>query len=260
MWVWGMHRIRSCALAQLTVLCLGGHGVAADKPTIRITNGEWVPYLGQTLPDYGLVSHIITESFAMSGISVEYGFFPWTRSLLMAQGGEWDATAVWFKTPEREEAFLFSDPVITSTYTFFHLKEFPFRWKTLEDLRGLKIGGTRNYAYGEAFLAAAQSRLISVDWAMSDETNFRKLLGKRIQVFPTDRIVGYEMISRTFPREVAEKFTDDPLPLKVDFLYLLFSKQVPKNKEMVVLFNQGLANLKRSGRYDQLIHQATLKR
>ncbi len=259
-----MHRWRSGWLGSwirplgITFLMVSP-GQSEDETTIRITNGEWTPYLGEHLPDHGIASALITESFKEAGIKVHYGFFPWTRALRLAQGGEWDAAAVWFKTPERETHFYFSVPVIQSTYTFFHLKETPFEWKTFDDLQGLRIGGTQSYAYGEAFSAADKAGLITVDWATDDETNFRKLLGGRIQAFPVDRIVGYAMIAKLFPPEVAARFTDHPLPLKSDSLHLLFSKKVPKNVERVGLFNQGLARLKHSGRYEELLQRAAPK-
>ena len=229
---------------------------AGALKTIRITNGEWPPYLGEQLPGYGIASKIITEAFAESGFKVEYGFFPWHRSLELAKTGEWDGTAVWFKTSERQEIFYFTDPVIDSSYVFFHLKKFAFHWKTLDDLKGIEIGATRDYAYGDAFSNAEKSGLLTVYWANGDEINLRHLLAGQIQIFPLDKIVGYDMIRRLFDPTVAEEFAYDPLPLKSDYGYLLLSKSNPANKDLVSAFNRGLLKLKNSGRYDKIIRIA----
>ncbi len=238
------------------VILLGGSslGNADEAKTIRITNGEWVPYLGENLPNYGIVSQVITEAFADSGVKVQYGFFPWPRAIGLAQYGEWDAAAVWFRSPEREAKFYVSDTVIDSTYVFFHLKSYHFIWKTLNDLKGIEIGGTQGYSYRE-FSEANKSGKIKISWARSDEINYRLLLDGRIKIFPNDKIVGYEMIARLFTPKEAELFTHSPIPLRVDPLCLLFSKKVPKNKELVSIFNAALAKLKKSGRYDQIIQQ-----
>ncbi len=54
---------------------------------IRITNGEWAPYLSNKLPNKGFASHIVREAFAAVEIEVKYGFFPWKRSYKLAKEG-----------------------------------------------------------------------------------------------------------------------------------------------------------------------------
>ncbi len=70
------------------------------ETTIRITNGEWEPYLSEHCYKYGLASHIVSEAFRLEGINVEWGFFPWKRSYEWAKDGSWDASAVWWPTKE----------------------------------------------------------------------------------------------------------------------------------------------------------------
>jgi polar amino acid transport system substrate-binding protein len=130
--------------------------------TIRITNGEWPPYLSEHLKHYGLASRIITEAFALEGVKVSYGFFPWKRSFILAQNGEWDGTAVWFKSPGREQDFYISDPVIEASYVFFHLKSRRFDWNDVDSLKPYTIGATLEYNYGEAFEQAEKNGLINV--------------------------------------------------------------------------------------------------
>ena len=93
----------------------------AEK-TIRITNGEWEPYLSEYSYEYGLASHIVSEAFKLEGIKVVWGFRPWVRAYDDAKKGEhWDASAVWWPTQDAKESFLISDPVINTSFVFFHL-------------------------------------------------------------------------------------------------------------------------------------------
>lgn len=71
--------------------------VVHGKDTIRITNGEWPPYLSKKLPHYGFASHLITEAFATVNVEVEYGFFPWKRAFRNAQEGTDRKSALSFK-------------------------------------------------------------------------------------------------------------------------------------------------------------------
>lgn len=223
---------------------------------IRVTNGEWPPYLSETLPHYGLASRIISEAFALKGITVEYGFFPWARSLMLAQNGEWDGSAVWFKNAEREKDFYFTDPVIKSDYVFFHLKSYAFDWKEIKDLAGKNIGATIDYDYGDAFTQAEKAGTIAVERVPSDEQNFKKLLAGRIDIFPLDVNVGLAMLRQNFTPEEAAQITYHPLPVRSDFLYLLLSKKVARNEEMAAVFNAGLQELTASGKLQQFIDES----
>lgn len=226
---------------------------AAEK--IRITNGEWPPYLSESLKYYGIASRIITEAFALEGITVEYGFFPWKRSLIMAEIGEWDGSAVWLRSPEREAAFFLSDPVIDSCYVFFHLKSFAFDWETVEDLKKIKIGGTLGYNYGEAFEKAEKEGEIMVERVPRDEQNLMKLLRQRIQLFPLDVYVGYAMLRKNFQPDEIKLFTNHDKPLRSDPLHLLLTKKNPRNEEMIQKFNKGLRKLRESGKIIQYLQE-----
>jgi polar amino acid transport system substrate-binding protein len=229
---------------------------AQAQPVVKITNGDWPPYLGERLKYNGLASRIITEAFKQEGIQVNYGFFPWSRSLMLAKEGSWDGAAVWLKNPEREQDFYLSDPVVESKYVFFHLKGKSFDWKTVDDLRGLKIGGTASYDYGKAFQDAEAQKTIYVERTTSDELNLRKLIAGRIDIFPVDIEVGYGLAKAALTPEEVAQLTSHPTPLRVDPLYLLLSRKSDKNAELVKVFNRGLATLKSSGKVDQFIAEA----
>ncbi len=147
--------------------------------TIRLASGEWKPYQSQYLEYNGVASRIVTEVFAIAGIEVEYGYFPWARSLENTRSGEWDGTFLWFDTAERRKDFYISEPILDINYVFFHHKSYSFDWKTINDLQGIFIGGTLKYDYGKEFQSAEKDGLINVERAPSDELNFRKVIYKK---------------------------------------------------------------------------------
>ena len=241
--------IVSCSLIAMTQ-------TAVAEDTLRLTNGEWQPYMSEHVPNYGMGSHIVTEAFALVGIAVEYGFFPWKRAYDVTKKGTWDGTVGWSFSDERGEAFFFSDPVFPSTYVLFHLKDFSFEWNSIEDLQDKKIGVTMEYFYGDDFHTAEKAGVIHPEYAKSDELNLKKLLKGRIQVFIGDVMVTYEQIRDTFSAQEAAAFTHHPKFLINRDLHLLLTKANPDNERMVALFNQGLKQLKENGRYDEIIADA----
>ena len=142
----------------LLLLCILLLASASTAESVRLTNGEWSPYLGENLPHQGVASRIAAEAFALRGIEVQWEFHPWARSLKMASQGERDGSAVWLYNAERERRFHISDPVLESGYHLFHRKVHAFDWRRIEDLRGLRIAATRGYDHGTAFQQAEAAR------------------------------------------------------------------------------------------------------
>jgi polar amino acid transport system substrate-binding protein len=224
--------------------------------SIRLASGEWPPYLSESLPNQGFAAQIVTEAFALEGITVEYGYFPWARSFDISKRGDWDGTLIWSPTPERLVDFYASDTVITSEDVFFHLKNVPFDYNEMADLAGLQIGATLEYDYGPEFQQAEADGLLQVERTSSDELNFRKLLAGRIDVFPLDLDVGLAMLNEYFTPEEIAQVTYHPKPYRTTSYGVLLSKEVPRNVEMLNLLNAGLKKLRESGRMQQIIDEA----
>ncbi len=251
-----MQRTLTSLVASWILIVGCGVAAAQTSKTIRLTNGEWQPYMSKDVPHYGVASHIVTEAFELVGIEVKYGFFPWKRSYKIAKEGRWDGTVVWLESDERREDFFYSDAVVPSTWVFFHLKDAGFDWDSYEDLTDVRIGGTLEYSYGKEFEAAEAAGIIKTRRVPTDETNLKKLLKGRIDVFPGEVMVTYAQIRDTFSPEDAVLFTNHPKAIHEVPMYLLLSKKVAESEAMRERFNEGLKRLKESGLYDQIIADA----
>jgi polar amino acid transport system substrate-binding protein len=244
------------ALATLLAMAWVAGASAQTSQSIRLTNGEWQPYLSKDVPHFGIASHIVTEAFALVGVEVEYGFFPWSRAMKLAKEGTWDGSAVWGDSEERQQNFFFSEPIIHSSWVFFHLKDTAFDWSVYEDLRDIKVGGTVEYYYSDDFEAAEAAGIFRMLRGRSDEVGLTNLLKGRIDVFPGEVMVTYAQIRDSFSSDEASLFVHHAKRIDNKPLYLLFSRKVPGNEQMRDRFNEGLALLKESGRYDQIFSGA----
>ncbi|MBT8766821.1 substrate-binding periplasmic protein [Metapseudomonas boanensis] len=238
--------------ALLLILCLFCHGFAAAEE-VRLTNGEWAPYLGAQLPHHGVASRIVEEAFGLEGVQVRWEFFPWARSLHLAERGERGGTAVWMRSPERERRFHISDPVIECSYYLFHLKERPLEWRRVADLRGLRLGGAIDYDYGEAFQQAEHDKQLEVKRLSNEEQGLRMLLAGRLDAFPMDTVVASVLLRERFSAAESARLSFHPKPLRTDSLHLLLSREVAGSRELMERFNRGLARLRKSGKVSQYL-------
>ncbi|WDE07682.1 transporter substrate-binding domain-containing protein [Thalassomonas viridans] len=220
------------------------------QETIRIATGEYPPYYSRQYKNFGPTPAIVIAAFARVNIKVEFGFFPWNRSLELAKNNVWDATCCWFKTSGWEDYFYYSDGVRSREKIFFHLKSYPFHWQSYDDLQEMKIGTTVKYAYGDDFDAANKAGKLRIEQAPSNKMNLKKLLAGRIHIFPIDRLMGYQLLDEFFTPEQARLITHHSKILFSGNVRLLISKKNPKSQYLIEKFNLGLKKLKESGEYD----------
>ncbi|WP_179958326.1 substrate-binding periplasmic protein [Chitinimonas arctica] len=213
---------------------------------VTLTNGEWPPYLSEYEPNYGIASHIVTDAFALEGVTVRYVFRPWRRAYAEAESGKYHGSVVWTFEPDRAEKFFFSDAVFEGKSVFFHLKSNPVDWKTYDDLINLRVGGTNGYDY-----AFERNPRIKVERANSDVENFRKLLAGRFDIFPSDLNVGYALLQKNFVTAEFDLITHHPKVYNVVSYFLILSKANPDNAKLLLRFNRGLKKLRESGRYEE---------
>ncbi|MEP1213488.1 MAG: transporter substrate-binding domain-containing protein [Marinobacter sp.] len=224
---------------------------ADEKETVvRLTSGHWPPYMEYNPPHFGVISRIVTLAFAKQDTPVTYGFFPWSRALMLAEKGLWDGSVAWTCRPEMIRSFFFSDPIVAHHYVLFHRTSMDFDWGRVVDLESYRIGLTQDYNYGETFEEAVAAGTINAEKTTSDIANFRKLAAGRIDLFPMEPAVGIKML-----RELGleDKITFHSTPLQSDYLYLILSRRVPDNERYLKEFNNGLSELRESGRLESLI-------
>ena len=227
-----------------------------EQERVRLTNGEWPPFLSEHLLHHGIGSRIVSEAFAAEGITVEYGFFPWKRAYKYAKLGVWDGSVIWLWSKERTKLFYYSDPVIDSQDVFFQLREKPLRWQKLEDLTGLTIGATAGYFYGKAFEQAEKSGQLKVVRVNSDLQSLRRLLTGRIDACVINLQVGYFLLNQHFSDLQRQRISYHPNAVHESSWHLILSKQKPGNKQLLERFNRGLATLRNSGAVERYLKDA----
>ncbi|GAP21655.1 hypothetical protein ADM99_04680 [Leptolinea tardivitalis] len=226
--------------------------------TIRLAIGEWPPYTGKNLSEYGCDSKIVKETFAQMGISVQYGFFPWARSLSFAQTGDWDGTMEWAKSKMAVEKFYISSlPISKQVWVFFHRVDRPFEWQTLDDIKSKTIGVTSGYVYSDIFDPI--SNQLKLEEASSDSANFKKILAGRVDIFPMEKNVGIYILNNEFTKEERDQITFNDRPLTEFEPYLLLTKANPSNEQLIKQFDDEFKKYQNSSRYREIVENCDQK-
>jgi polar amino acid transport system substrate-binding protein len=244
--------MRRC-LPALALLCMLLSQGAWAQERLRIAIGEWPPFISASQPGNGVIIQLIDEAFASQGIKVEYGFFPWKRAYEEVRRGRWHASAVWGKTAERERECWFSDVVYRDEVVLFYNKARPLQWDgSLEQaghsLRGTRIGLPLGSAKSAVLAEAERLGWVSYEIGGDELVNLRKLAAGRIDAVDIVKGSGTYLMNRRLSPQERDRLASTK-PLQHWEYHLIFSRQLEENRRYLQLFDRGLAQLRRSGRY-----------
>lgn len=232
-------------------LLLGLPAQASEQPELKISVGDWPPYLSSELKHNGVIAHLIGDLLADEGYRVSFQFLPWPRAYAAAAAGRFDGSAVWMHKAEREADFLFSAPLLDEQFVFFHLKSLPFDWQRFDDLTGMTLGGGLEYSYGPEFDAFLAENKVKIERVSNDQQNFDKLLKERVVLYPQEMNVGYAALRRHFSAQDQAKITHHRKPLLVNLSYLMLPKSLEGSPALLERFNKRLQRYRDSGRYQR---------
>lgn len=223
---------------------------------LRITNGEWPPFTSRTFVHGGVLSRIVADAFALEGVEVRYGYFPWKRAYAYARDGIWDGSVGWAPTPSHLRDLEMSDPVIQVDKALYHLRSVPFDWKSIDDLRRWRIAGTAGYSYGPEWDQAVQEGRLKVEEVALDEQNIDKLVSGRVDAVAMEVDVAEYLIRTRLSKADAARVVRHPRLLVSTPVCLSLSKKLRDAPMMVEKFNRGLAKLKASGMYSRYLAES----
>jgi polar amino acid transport system substrate-binding protein len=243
------HRLKALLLSFTTMavlLVLGSGTVSAD--TIDVVSDSWPPYVFEDNgriagTDYETVKAVLEGM----GHQLRLTFYPWKRCIAMVEDGSADALMDAGKTEQRETTLIFpKEPLSSSQTVLFHLKGRLFVFRSLADLKGLKVGTQLGYSYSVEF---NQARGFIKEPVESVEINIRKLLYGRIDLFMANRNFGLFEAQRL---GVSDQIAHLQKTISSGDVYLAFSRKSPKNA-LAAEFAKALKQFKKTERYRAIL-------
>ena len=244
--------------SQLSLLLLGWAlvlafpGTYANAETVKITTGEWKPYISKEFRHGGVILHIVREAFARKGIEAKIEFFPWARAVKYVENGSWDAMAVTASRHSVEgAAYHYSDAVYIGEDVVFHLKDRTLRGNSFADLKGLTFGAVLSYDYTAEYRKALEDGRITQVVAPRAELLFPMLVAKRFDAFIMDRIAGMYTYNTIYRGKVGDVITYLDHPLSTLEYSMRFARNGEKSQRLVKIFNASLKEMHEAGIIEQ---------
>lgn len=158
----------------------------------------------------------------------------------------------WYR-PEREQWFIYSEPVVANEFIF--LKKRGRNIVLSEDLSSLgnyTIGYIRGYAI-PLKLKPMEGKL-TFELVSQNIQNLRKLEKERVDMIIVDRFLSRYLIAREMP--TSDVFFEEIEPMVAkDFNHVVFSKKAMGIRLKVEAFNRGARELRERGVLETILKQ-----
>lgn len=223
------------------------------QKSLSLVSTEYPPYFASDLPEGGTLTAITRAALKAEGYELKVIYRPWARLMNELEHGDYDGTiAVWYKA-ERERFIAYSDPIADTRIGFYGRRNLPLKVDDLSALQTRTIGTVRGYANPEVFEAANLRTEVTVD----DLTNLKKLAADRLDLVLIDMALANWLISTHIPDSTEKLRALDP-PVQTMPLYIGFSRRLPGYEKVMADFNRGLAKIRRTGEYAQILKRLPL--
>lgn len=215
------------------------------QKVIRVAGDNNFPpfeYLSDSGVYTGFNVDIMNAISIETGIRFEYYPMPWNEAVQAMRSGKVDAIQGMKYNQEREEFYDFSAPYFTSSQGIFVLKDNMYIRK-IEDLKGRKVAVQKG--------DVASGLLSKVDRLQLVETNnqqeaVQSLIDGKVDAFIGNRITGQYFLQKNEQQSLI-KIVGEPLDTTNYAVAVM-----PKNKELLTLFNQAISQIKKDGTYEKI--------
>lgn len=216
---------------------------ATQQPVLTLVVDNYPPYIDELAPELGLLTQFVQQAFTQAGVATTVSFQPWPKVPAAALEAN-HASFLWFKTPELEQNWLFSEPIVELRQMLIATERFTADLRRFDEFRPYRIGVTKGYFYGADFTAQRQDFRLTE--AVSDYASLQNLLAGRVDVVLMDPIVA-QLMWRQLPTQTLKlRFLPKPM-LTAQPAYLVCSRNFLPCHGVIQSFNQGLQHLQQNG-------------
>jgi polar amino acid transport system substrate-binding protein len=226
---------------------------AAPPEMVRLGIGEYPPFKVEAEPGGGPLTEIVVEAFKAAGVRSSVEWVPNNRAIAGVMSGRYDGSFGWARSAEREESLLFSSRPIHSYRMVFVQRAGESRdWASLSDLGQWRLGVTRGNFYSQPFADLQAQGVLAVDEAVDDVNNLKKLVYKRIDMFPLEESVARYLIANKLDPGEAPLLQVQTKSFWTVPIHFVVSKKVDNAQGIMEAFDAGYRELQRTRRLDAL--------
>ena len=244
--IYSSFAIVSCAICLLLSIA----ALASAAPaTLRLASDLWPPFTDH--PGHTRWSNeLVKTALLRGGFPSESRIMDWSKVLESLRNGDIDGCAAMWRSAEREQYLLFSEPYLENRLVLVGRKGASVNIAGLDGLRGKRVALVTDYAYGTV-LEEAKEEMVIV-YGASDAENLEAVLSGKAEFMLADEILVHWLFDR-YPQKAKQLLVAGTKPLLTKPLHFAIRKDYPGAAEIIADFSRHIDHMRKDGTYNALL-------
>lgn len=215
---------------------------------VRLACSVWAPFTDEAgKPRFA--QDLVHQALERAGIAFEASMIQFPGVLPAIREGRVDGSEALWKSPEREEYLLFSDPYLENRLVLLARYGTPVSAQQLSELKGRKVGIVHDYAYGPAIEGAPGVEFVR---GMGEPELLSKLLNKEVDYILVDELLVYQLFQAQ-TKKAETLLAAGKHAILTQGLHLALRRDVAGAAAILSRFNTMLRELARDGTYNRVL-------
>ncbi len=228
---------------------------------ISVRADDWCPYncdAQSSKPGYGI--EIMRVIYAKAAKNVDYEAMPWTEAIKAVRAGRYNAL-IGAKKEETPDFIFCDEPIGKSETAFIVRADDNYEYAGPASLEAKRLAAIEAYHYDDVIDPYIEGnknnpeRIMFATGANALEVNINRLIEGKVDIVVDD--------TNVFLYKLNEMHASDKVRIlranKSDPVYIAFSPKDPRGKEYAKMFDDGIAELRKSGELGDILSHYGLK-
>jgi len=220
----------------------------AQQQNIKLASDVFPPFT-DIAGEKGFALELVKEALNRGNVQIEQTIAGFSEVMDGLNTGKYDGSAALWKTEDRENYLLYSEPYLENRLILVGRKGSDVSAKSLNELKGKRIAIISGYAYGSAVYTSLDVIIIP---GKSDQENLEKLL-----TFETDYMLVDELLISyllTYQLNDISRFLEiGKEAFIIQPLHLAILKNKPNAQKIIEDFNYNIKNMMSDGTYNKIL-------
>jgi len=218
------------------------------QSSLNLGSDVWPPFTNEG-SERSIAFDIVTEGLARNSLSMQPQLLEFKEVLSGIKAGNLDGSAALWKTEEREEIMIFSEPYLENRLILVGLKGTEVNFKSVEELNNQRLGVVANYAYEADLMNADNVQLV---YGKSDQDNLEKLFDNKIDFMLVDELLIQYLLKYQY-NDVQTYLNIADRAFQTQKLYLALRKDIPNAQSIIDGFNTSIKEMMLDGTYNRIL-------
>jgi ABC-type amino acid transport substrate-binding protein len=233
--------------ALLSIILLISLSAYTQTGELKLVSDIWPPFTNVE-GEKAFAMDLVKEALARINIKTSFHIQEFNDLIKGIDAGEFDGSAALWRSEEREEKYLFSEPYLQNQLVLVGKKGCDVSATTFTDCGGKRLGVVEDYSYG----VDINSDSVSLISGKNDQQNLERLLSDQIDFMLVDALLIQYLLQYQF-NDVTEYLEIGKSPIIIKSLHFALRKDINDAENIIAKFNEEIHEMIAEGTYNRIL-------